>query len=184
MSEDYRLQLHLQNGDAHIEFNSAIFNMGLISIENMLVGMRGEQLHKCGFPLLYRSVGNQLPTKQQRELCNNVTQLAAYVALNKPRSLVDQMNAFNTILDSVYGHNNGDHVFFLDAPGVTGKTLVLKLLLAELRKDGKIILAFASAGTAATFLPGGLNAHSTFKLPLRLADDGTSTCQISSFQFF
>ncbi|VDK79825.1 unnamed protein product [Dibothriocephalus latus] len=66
MSEDYRYQLQLQNGDAHIEFNSAIFSMALISIDDIFVGMGSEQLYTYGFPLLDRSVGNQLPTEQQR----------------------------------------------------------------------------------------------------------------------
>ncbi|VDN39464.1 unnamed protein product [Dibothriocephalus latus] len=77
MSEDYRYQLQLQNGDAHIEFYSAIFNMALISIENILVGVGREQLHTYRFPLLDRSVGNQLLTELQREVCYNVIELAA-----------------------------------------------------------------------------------------------------------
>ncbi|VDN14575.1 unnamed protein product [Dibothriocephalus latus] len=132
--------------------------MALVCIENTLAEMSGEKLETYGFPPLDRSVGNQLPSEIQRELCYDLNELAAYVALHKPRLLVDQMHAFNTIIESVYNRRNGDYVF-LDAPSGTGKTFVIKLLLAELRKESKIVLAFASAGIAAKLIPGVRTVH-------------------------
>jgi len=55
---------------------------------------------------------------------------------------------------------------FLDVPGGTGKTFLLNLILAEIRKKGEIALAVASSGVAATLLHGGCTAHSALKLPL------------------
>lgn len=46
--------------------------------------------------------------------------------------------------------------FFLDAPGGTGKTFLLSLILAKIRSQQKIALAVASSGIA---------AHSALKLP-------------------
>ena len=57
-------------------------------------------------------------------------------------------------------------LIFLDAPGGTGKTFILNLILAEIRKKGEIALAVASSGVAATLLHGGRTAHSALKLPL------------------
>jgi hypothetical protein len=44
-------------------------------------------------------------------------------------------------------------------------------LLATIRGQGKIALATATSGVAASIMPGGRTAHSRFKIPLRI-DDG------------
>ena len=51
----------------------------------------------------------------------------------------------------------------MDAPGGTGKTFVTDLILAKIKCQGKIALAVASSGIAATLIAGGRMAHSTFK---------------------
>jgi len=68
-------------------------------------------------------------------------------------------------------------LFFLDGPGGTGKTFLQNILLAHVRKQGKVALAVASTGIAATLLEGGRTAHSRFKIPLQAFSD--STCNIS-----
>jgi len=75
--------------------------------------------------------------------------------------------------------NNVGEIFYLDAPGGTGKTLVIKLILASIRSKNYIALAIASSGIAATLLPGGRTAHSALKLPLNLHSTETLTCNIS-----
>jgi len=53
-------------------------------------------------------------------------------------------------------------------------------LLAKIRTDRKIALAVSSSGIAATLLEGGRTAHSTFKIPLKMSyDDTSSVCNIS-----
>merc|ERR1712020_218977 len=80
------------------------------------------------------------------------------------------------MLDSV---NNGKgRLFFLEAPGGTGKTFVTSLLLAKVRQQDKIALAVASTGIASYLLPGGRTAHSMFKLPLDLTTKEAPTCNI------
>ena len=74
-------------------------------------------------------------------------------------------------------------VNFLDAPGGTGKTYLLNLLLAKVRQEGDIALAVASSGIAATLLDGGKTAHSTFKLPLNIASCDMPTCNINKGTF-
>jgi hypothetical protein len=76
-------------------------------------------------------------------------------------------------------------VFFLDGPGGSGKTFTFAALLAAVRARrnasgefaGNIAIATASSGIAATLLPGGRTAHSTFTIPLIL-DQGV-TCFMS-----
>ena len=70
--------------------------------------------------------------------------------------------------------------YFLDAPGGTGKTFLINVLLAKVRYDKKIARAVASSGIAVTLLEGGQTTHSTFKLPLKICtDDVSSICNIS-----
>ena len=68
-------------------------------------------------------------------------------------------------------------LFFLDGPRGTGKIFLQNILLAHIRKQGKITLAVASTGIAATLLEGGWTTHSQFRIPLKVYSD--STCNIS-----
>jgi len=76
---------------------------------------------------------------------------------------------------------------FLDAPGGTGKTFLLNLILAEIRKKGVIALTVASSGVAATLLHDGRTAHSALKLSLNFnlieepycnIIDNSATCKL------
>jgi hypothetical protein len=82
-----------------------------------------------------------------------------------------------TRLNSVERGNGG--LFFLDAPGGTGKTFLIHLLLAEIRKQNEIALASALSGLAATLLEGRKTAHSALKLSLNIAHSETPLCNIS-----
>ena len=73
---------------------------------------------------------------------------------------------------------NEGGVLFLDAPGGTGKTFLINLILAKIRSEGKIALATASSGIAATLLSGGYTLHSTFKIPLDLVATEIPVCNI------
>jgi ATP-dependent DNA helicase PIF1 len=70
-------------------------------------------------------------------------------------------------------------LYFLDAPGGTGKTFLISLILATIRSQNNIPLAIAPCGIAATLLDGGRTAHSALKLPLNMQYVETPTCNIS-----
>ena len=55
----------------------------------------------------------------------------------------------------------------------------MNLILAKIRAQSEIALACASSGIAATLLPGGRTAHSTFKIPLNLQSSESPVCGIS-----
>lgn len=74
--------------------------------------------------------------------------------------------------------NASGGLYFLDAPGGTGKTFVISLILAKVRSQKNIALAIASSGIAATLLDGGRTAHSALKLPLNLQTSETPTCNV------
>jgi uncharacterized radical SAM superfamily protein len=49
----------------------------------------------------------------------------------------------------------------------------LNILLSYVQKQGKVALAMASTGIAATLLEGGTTAHSRFNIPLKVYSDST-----------
>uniref|UniRef100_A0A0L8G6N3 ATP-dependent DNA helicase n=1 Tax=Octopus bimaculoides TaxID=37653 RepID=A0A0L8G6N3_OCTBM len=105
------------------------------------------------------------------------TELSAYVQINEVLLLPDQKHTYDTIVQQVQGRKGG--IFFLNAPGETGKTFVTRFILAKVRLQKCIAIAVATSGIAATLLPGGRTAHSTFKLPLNITSSPTPVCNIS-----
>ncbi|CAN1135599.1 ATP-dependent DNA helicase PIF1 [Linum perenne] len=75
-----------------------------------------------------------------------------------------QRSAHDAVLGSITSDSN--KFFFLYGHGGTGKTYF----------QGHIALVVASSGIAATLLPGGVTAHSRFKIPIDV--DYASTCVI------
>ena len=54
----------------------------------------------------------------------------------------------------------------IDATAGSGETFTMCALSANLRANGKLVICTVSTGIAALLLPGGLTAHSTFKIPI------------------
>ncbi|CDF37706.1 ATP dependant DNA helicase PIF1 [Chondrus crispus] len=69
-------------------------------------------------------------------------------------------------------------LFFLDAPGGTGKTFVLSAIQDFLRSRPKQVIAVATSAVAAVLLDGGRTAHSVFKIPIPVS--AKSTCNFST----
>ncbi|QQP36378.1 ATP-dependent DNA helicase [Caligus rogercresseyi] len=88
----------------------------------------------------------------------------------------EQQHVYDTVRNVALSGVGG--VFALDAPGGTGKTHIIKLLLASLRREGLIALATATSGIAATLLPSGRTMHSRCAVPIKNLIS-TSTCNMS-----
>ena len=86
-----------------------------------------------------------------------------------------QRNVFEIIKRKLDTNEGG--VIFIDAPGGTGKTFLLNVMLSYVRKNRHIAIATASSGIAATLLRLGRTAHSRLKLPIPATS--TSTCNVS-----
>ena len=86
----------------------------------------------------------------------------------------DQLTASIAIVEAVNSNNGG--LFFLEGCGGSGKTFVENTVLAKVRSTGKIALAVASSGIAATLLDGGQTAHSRFKIPINI--EATTVCNV------
>lgn len=70
-------------------------------------------------------------------------------------------------------------VFFLDAPGRTGKISVINSQQAKLHRMKHIALAVDSRGITPFLQSGGYTDHSCFKLPLDLPKKEKANCNTS-----
>ncbi|XP_019158023.1 PREDICTED: uncharacterized protein LOC109154751 [Ipomoea nil] len=103
--------------------------------------------------------------KEDREIAAEYNiQVSEYDLLCVEKLNVEQRKAFDTIMASIISNSGG--VYFIDGPSGTGKTFLYKCLLATVRSKKWIALATASSGIAASILPSGRTAHSTFKIPI------------------
>ena len=80
-----------------------------------------------------------------------------------PKLKNDQKIVFDKISNAVETNKGG--IFMIDAPACSGKTFTMCALAPYIRAKGKLVLCTASTGIAALILPGGLTAHSAFKIP-------------------
>ena len=85
--------------------------------------MSEKSLQLLGLP----SPTGELPTNQLcdeilRETNYSIEELALHVSLNEPLLVPDQRAAYNAILHHTEENKGG--IFFLDAPGGTGKTFI------------------------------------------------------------
>ena len=86
---------------------------------------------------------------------------ANYPLLNK-----DQQQVFNDIKDLIVTKNKDGLLIFLDAPGGTGKTFTLNVLVTSMITENLKVATSAASGIGATLLFLGQTTHHRFKLPL------------------
>ncbi|GFV33800.1 transposable element Tc1 transposase [Trichonephila clavipes] len=154
--------------------NDLCLNEAMIHIEDKIIRISGKKFSDFGMPTSPRR--EELLTDFIKELSYNIALLDTQVSETEPRLLPEKKDIYNKILQRVeLGEGS---LFFLDAPGSTGKTFLLNLLLAKIRKDRNVALAVASSGIAATLLSGGRTPQSVFKLPLNLASEENPTFNI------
>ncbi|KAL4119559.1 hypothetical protein QTP88_012364 [Uroleucon formosanum] len=144
---------------------------------NQCLTIANKLLIEVGMIAPNRSMHDAFNQELNRELQYNVDTLQEFVRNNVPLLNEQQKQVYETLMQAV--DNNTGGLFFLDAPGGTGKTFVISLILATIRSRCDIALALASSGIAATLLDGGRTAHSALKLPLNLNTIDTPTCNIS-----
>ncbi|UYV68898.1 hypothetical protein LAZ67_6001521, partial [Cordylochernes scorpioides] len=174
MSEDILRRVRSANPNA--QNSDEIFNEALISLEDICLSINNKILNQLGLISPERGRNDAVDRDMLREMQYDADTLQVYVETQK-RLLTNEQNlAYNTVTEHVRTGNGG--LLFLDAPGGTGKTFLLNLILAEIRMKHEIALAVASSGIAATLLDGGRTAHSAFKLPLNLNIADVPLCNI------
>lgn len=177
MAEDILHRVRTITANPELEFNAEIHNEALISIEDLCKIMSGKMLHELGMPATNRPMHDAFNREFERERQYDRNALSQSVRTMVPLLNQQQKTAYDTLMIAVNDGYGG--IFFLDAPGGTGKTFLISLILASIRAQSQIALAVASSGIAATLLEGGRTAHSALKLPLNLQTIDEPTCNIS-----
>ncbi|XP_077282750.1 uncharacterized protein LOC143908816 [Temnothorax americanus] len=176
-SEDIMRQVERELKGSAQNMIDEVYNRCLVMIEDAVMSLGGQELEQYGLPQPKR-FGEVLGNRDYLRETNYDVNALEEVVLNNEGLLTDeQLAVYRQVLSSV---ESGDgQVFFLDAPGGTGKTFLINLLLARVRRERGIALAVASSGIAATLLEGGRTAHAAFKLPLNLIQTEIPLCNIS-----
>ncbi|CAH2088688.1 unnamed protein product [Euphydryas editha] len=176
MTEDILYRVKQTNQCPNLDFKPEMYNEALMLIEDLCILISNLQLSHYGMPAPNRLATDLFNVDLQREKHYNETDLASIIANNEPSLTTEQKNIYNRIMRTVDVQQGG--FFFLDAPGGTGKTFLISLILAKIRSQQKIALAIASSGIAATLLDGGRTAHSALKLPLDIHNKPNAVCNI------
>ncbi|KAF2903264.1 hypothetical protein ILUMI_02924 [Ignelater luminosus] len=177
MAEDILHRVRSITANPELELSSEIHNEVLIFLEDLCVMMSGKMLNELGMPAPNRPMHDAFNREFERERQYDTTALSESVQSKVPLLNQQQKTAYDTIFKAVNDGNGG--IFFIDAPGGTGKTFLILLILDTIRAQSQIALAVASSGIAATLLEGGCTAHSALKLPLNLQTIEEPTCNIT-----
>ena len=173
MAEDFLHQQRTRLGNADLSFNDDIFNLALNDLQDKVISMGGRELSEYGLPQPRAVDSDRFARVYHREIDYDQGEQQAYVEHNVTADQREVYDSFCFLVES-----NDGSMLFLDAPDGTGKTFLINLILAKLRSEGKIALATASSGIAATLLTGGRTLHSTFKIPLDLYAMDIPICSI------
>ncbi|XP_017489632.1 PREDICTED: ATP-dependent DNA helicase PIF1-like, partial [Rhagoletis zephyria] len=177
MAEDILHRLRLATRNFELQMNADIYNEALVLIENLCLLMSGKLLIEVHMPAPSRQARDVLNRELELERAYDITHLQQQAQTNFPLLNEQQSSAYNQLINAVDNGNGG--IFFFDAPGGTGKTFLLSLILAAIRGQSGIALAPASTGIAATLLEVGRTAHSALKLPSNLKIHESPVCNIS-----
>ncbi|GFX39892.1 ATP-dependent DNA helicase [Trichonephila clavipes] len=109
--------------------NDLCLNEALLHIEDKIIRISGKKLSDFGMPTPQRQ--GELSTDLIKELSYNIALLDTQVSETEPCLLPEQKYIYNKILQRV---ELGEGGLLLDAPGGTGKTFLLNLLLAKLKR--------------------------------------------------
>ena len=130
-----------------------------------------------------KQLGIPEPVEEVKSLPRLIEQELAFdkdKEIDKAINAVEKMNVeqktfFDAVIKAI--NNKNGSLFFLDAPGGTGKTFVLNALLSAVRGDGEIALGTAISAVASKLLNRGTTVHSRLKVPIQIKE--SSVCSFS-----
>lgn len=187
LASDIAYQMHQINPGLHPETtaNDSDIQQSLYLIDDLLcdISSGSKSLKDYFLPipmearreLIHQQAQNPISKAMRKELNYNREVMtnaykAAYTSMN-----VDQKKVFD---DIIYSYTQKQHkIFFIDAPGGTGKTFVENAILARVRSSetNNIAISTASSGISAILLTGGRTAHSRFKIPINCRQGSQSS---------
>ncbi|GBM86264.1 hypothetical protein AVEN_264514-1 [Araneus ventricosus] len=176
MSEDILNKLRADNRHFVLNYTDSIYNEALIKIEDKVLQMIGKSLSEVGMLSPSRQHAHNMSREILREMSYDSDLLLNFVTQREPLLNTDQQAIYRKVL-RLYRKSEGG-VIFIDAPGGTGKTFLINVLLAKIRGERNIALAVATSGIAATLMIGGRTAHSMLQIPIDLPHNEMPVCNI------
>ncbi|KFM59871.1 ATP-dependent helicase RRM3, partial [Stegodyphus mimosarum] len=181
MSEDILHCMRRLNANPNVQFTSNIYNEALILIEDVCLTIANKSLAELGMIAPNSSGYDIFDREIQRESHFDVNELQTFVRINLPKLVLEQRTTYDTIINAISKKSSG--LYFSDAPGGTGKTFLISIILVTIRLQNNIALVIASSGITATILDGGRTAHSALKFKLNMQVIETPTCNISKYSW-
>lgn len=123
MSEDILHQIRISSRNPDLEASEEVHNQALLLIEDMCYVMCGSLLVRLGMPEPDRGMNDAFNPELGREREYDRHELNQSVQTNVPLLNAQQREVYETLMKAVDDGNGG--LFFLDAPGRTGKTSTL-----------------------------------------------------------
>ena len=108
-----------------LDFRTQIYNCTLVMIEDLWLSMANKLFNHLGMPSLNRTAAISKCVELDREQSYNTIDLLSYVQTNISKLTSQQKGIYDQIMHCV-DYQVGK-IFFLDAPGGTGKTFLTRL---------------------------------------------------------
>jgi PIF1-like helicase/Helicase len=181
MSEDYTYRQHgLNESQLHDllvrDLDALLGIMHSRSVFEWIPSLRTRLLHHATGNDHASSVNHLLQLQLSSSPCDIEHQMDRLSLLNTQQRAI--FDAVLTSIDAAPDSEARKNVFFVDGPAGSGKTELFRMILAKVRGEGKVALATAISGIAATnFAPLGRTLHYISGLPIRLHE--TSMCSLS-----
>ena len=178
MSEDFVHQ-ELKKGKSTKTDMKWILNEVLIKIDEQLNEMGGSLSEHKEMPQPKELTPEEKLARTFAEEHFSKDDMKKIVEDLRPQLNDGQLHMCEEIYQAVHGENN-KKAFIVSSPGGFGKTFAFKILAAQIRSEGGIVLNVASTGLAAQNLLGGRTAHSRFKIPIPIQEDSTCSIKVQS----
>ena len=130
MAEDFLHQHRTRLGNVDLDLNDDIFNLALNNLHDKVLSMGGRELSEYGLPQPQAVDSERFARVYRREIDYNQGEQQAYVEHNVPLLPTDQLEVYDCICSMI--DSDEGSMLFLDAPGGTGKTFLINLILAKL----------------------------------------------------
>jgi len=187
-AEDQKYRRSLQLLNRNISFIESDYSECLWLISDVIQEITNGRKSLVDFNIPLPTIPrlNEVPDNPDlhQELSYDVIEQEQLASSNICKMNVDQKNCYDEIIGAINfvgtetEADNFQRIFFIDAPGGTGKTFTFNTILATVRGSGKVAIAVASSAIASQLLVGGTTAHRRFGIPIEL--NATSLCSFTN----
>lgn len=144
MSEDFIYKLNGINSIQNNNENETIYGLTYNAINKLVFNTCGRYLIEYLIDPPKNILNIDACSLLIQEQSYNIDAEKKYVETNEILLNFEQKYIFSVVNEKITNKQHG--IIFIDAPGGTGKTFLLNLILAKIRGEGKIGVAVASSG--------------------------------------